>query len=247
VYKDLEALLQVSYNLPVGMLAYVTGQESIYLRVRDGWRTIQLGQFIPNQQVEPNITEAPNANIIPAPSISLTGPVLRMVALDKPMGGSMRGIRGADYECHRQARRSGLSGTYRAFLSSDTQNLNSIIYYSKDRQIPVVNSRNQVLFGSWNEIVNGSGASFNGGSTIYSFDGRDIMADGNWPQKIIWHGSNAKGEFIDNKLCNKWHSGSSEDMGRASSLLTHKLIDQEEYTCSNAFIVLCIENSARHN
>lgn len=63
------------------------------------------------------------------------------MALDKPMAGSMRGIRGADYECHRQARKSGLKGTYRAFLSSETQNLNSIIYYSRDRQIPIVNSK----------------------------------------------------------------------------------------------------------
>lgn len=63
------------------------------------------------------------------------------MALDKPMAGSMRGIRGADYECHRQARMSGLIGTYRAFLSSETQNLNSIIYYSRDKQIPVVNAK----------------------------------------------------------------------------------------------------------
>ena len=65
---------------------------------------------------------------------------LHLMALDKPLAGSMRGIRGADHECHRQARRKNLRGTYRAFLSSETQNLRSIIYYS-DRQLPIVNAK----------------------------------------------------------------------------------------------------------
>ena len=64
---------------------------------------------------------------------------LHLVALNRPVSGRMRGIRGADYECHRQARSAGMRGTYRAFLSTTTQNLDSIIYYSRDRQIPIIN------------------------------------------------------------------------------------------------------------
>ncbi|GFR98409.1 collagen alpha 1(Xviii) chain [Elysia marginata] len=168
-----------------------------------------------------------------------------MLALNKPLAGSMRGIRGADHECYRQARRNNLRGTYRAFLSSATQDLNSIIYYSRDRQVPIVNARNQILFDSWEKITDGSGAYFNDKVPIYSFNGDDIMTDSKWPQKIIWHGSNSKGEFVGGKYCNRWHSSSNRQRGRASSLMKHMLLDEEDYSCNNSFIVLCIENTAQ--
>lgn len=159
----------------------------------------------------------------------------------------MRGIRGADYECHRQARRAGMRGTYRAFLSSNTQNLDSIIYYSRDRQIPIVNKEGQMLFNSWEDLVNGAGGYFNDNTPIYSFDGKDIMSDSVWPQKIIWHGSNKKGSKVDGKFCNEWHEGDGGNMGLGSSLMKHMLLDQDEYTCNNSFIVLCVQNTARPN
>ncbi|KAK6960748.1 collagen alpha-1(XVIII) chain, partial [Biomphalaria glabrata] len=111
------------------------------------------------------------------PANYATGDMLHLIALDKPLAGSMHGIQGADYECHRQARKHRLMGTYRAFLSSETQNLNSIIYYTKDKQIPIVNSKNQILFKSWNSLTDGSGAYFNSQTPIYSFDGNDVMYD----------------------------------------------------------------------
>ena len=73
---------------------------------------------------------------------------LHLVALNRPVSGRMRGIRGADYECHRQARSAGMRGTYRAFLSTTTQNLDSIIYYSRDRQIPIINKEVSCLLSA---------------------------------------------------------------------------------------------------
>ena len=49
------------------------------------------------------------------------------------------GLRGFDYECYRQARRANYRGTFRALLSSRTQNVDSIVgpdYRSR----PVVNT-----------------------------------------------------------------------------------------------------------
>lgn len=63
---------------------------------------------------------------------------LHMAALNEPYTGDMKGQRGADYSCYRQARRAGLRGTYRAFLSSRIQNLDSIVRYA-DWDLPVVN------------------------------------------------------------------------------------------------------------
>ena len=61
-----------------------------------------------------------------------------MAALNEPYTGDMTGVRGADYSCYRESRRAGLRGTFRAFLSSRVQNLDSIVRYS-DRDLPVVN------------------------------------------------------------------------------------------------------------
>lgn len=61
-----------------------------------------------------------------------------MAALNEPFTGDMHGIRGADYACYRQARRAGLRGTFRAFLSSRVQNVDSIVRLG-DRDLPIVN------------------------------------------------------------------------------------------------------------
>lgn len=42
---------------------------------------------------------------------------LRIAALNEPYTGDLKGMRGADFDCYRQARRAGLVGTFRAFLS----------------------------------------------------------------------------------------------------------------------------------
>lgn len=41
-----------------------------------------------------------------------------MAALNEPYTGNLQGMRIADLNCHRQARRAGLIGTFRAFLSA---------------------------------------------------------------------------------------------------------------------------------
>lgn len=61
-----------------------------------------------------------------------------MAALNEPFTGDMHGIRGADYACYRQAKRAGLRGTFRAFLSSRVQNVDSIVRLG-DRDLPIVN------------------------------------------------------------------------------------------------------------
>ena len=91
----------------------------------------------------------------------------------------MQGIRGADFGCYRQARRAGLSGTFRAFLSARVQNLDSIVR-SADRSLPVVNIKKEVLFNSWNSIFDGQGGFFSQVPRIYSFNGKNVLTDPNW-------------------------------------------------------------------
>lgn len=61
------------------------------------------------------------------------------------------------------------------------------------------------------------------------------------PQKLVWHGSDKLGVRDIDAYCDAWNSNSMGKVGLASSLLRGKLLDQEKYSCNNAFIVLCIE------
>uniref|UniRef100_A0A1B0GJ90 Collagenase NC10/endostatin domain-containing protein n=3 Tax=Lutzomyia longipalpis TaxID=7200 RepID=A0A1B0GJ90_LUTLO len=98
----------------------------------------------------------------------VVGPSLRIAALNEPFTGDLKGMRGADFDCYRQARRAGLVGTFRAFLSERIQNIDSIVQEA-DHKLPVVNIRGEVLFNSWKEIFNGQGGFFAQTPRIYSF------------------------------------------------------------------------------
>lgn len=104
---------------------------------------------------------------------------LRVAALNKAYNGDAHGIRGADYECHRQSKKANMIGSFRAFLSGRDQNLESIVK-SKDAQLPLVNTKGEILFNSWRDIFSGSGASFPVPPRIYSFDGRNVLTDSSW-------------------------------------------------------------------
>lgn len=61
------------------------------------------------------------------------------------------------------------------------------------------------------------------------------------PQKLVWHGADKLGIRNSEAYCEAWDSSAMQKVGLASSLLRGKLLDQERYSCNNAFIVLCIE------
>uniref|UniRef100_A0A8C8RD01 Collagenase NC10/endostatin domain-containing protein n=1 Tax=Pelusios castaneus TaxID=367368 RepID=A0A8C8RD01_9SAUR len=164
---------------------------------------------------------------------------LHLVALNLPFSGAMR----ADYQCFQQARAAGLTSTYRAFLSSHLQDLSTVVRKADRYNLPIVNLKGEILFNNWESMFTGSGGQFNTQIPIYSFDGKNVMTDPSWPQKIIWHGSTANGIRLVNNYCEAWRTADMAFMGQASPLATGKLLAQKPYSCSNKLIVLCIENS----
>ncbi|NXK55065.1 COFA1 protein, partial [Chauna torquata] len=164
---------------------------------------------------------------------------LHLVALNLPFSGDMR----ADFQCFQQAQLAGLTTTYRAFLSSHLQDLATVVRKTDRHNLPIVNLKGEMLFKNWECIFNGNGGEFNIHVPIYSFDGRNVMTDPSWPQKVIWHGSTANGIRLVSNYCEAWHTAGLAAMGQASPLKMGKLLDQKAYSCSNQFIVLCIENS----
>lgn len=59
------------------------------------------------------------------------------------------------------------------------QNLDSIVR-SNDRDLPVVNTKGDVLFNSWKGVFNGQGGLFSQAPRIYSFSGKNILNDNTW-------------------------------------------------------------------
>lgn len=99
-----------------------------------------------------------------------------MAALNQAYNGNLNGIRDADYECYKQSRKHNFRTTFRAFLASRVQNLNSIVR-QQDSKLPIVNLKGDVLFNSWKDIFTGSSGHFTLPPRILSFDGRNIFKD----------------------------------------------------------------------
>lgn len=58
-------------------------------------------------------------------------------------------------------------------------NLDATVRFA-DHQLPVINTRGDVLFKSFADIFDGNGGIMAGGARIYSFDGKNIMTDPHW-------------------------------------------------------------------
>nr|AAF01310.1 type XVIII collagen [Homo sapiens] len=170
-------------------------------------------------------------------------PVLHLVALNSPLSGGMRGIRGADFQCFQQARAVGLAGTFRAFLSSRLQDLYSIVRRADRAAVPIVNLKDELLFPSWEALFSGSEGPLKPGARIFSFNGKDVLTHPTWPQKSVWHGSDPNGRRLTESYCETWRTEAPSATGQAYSLLGGRLLGQSAASCHHAYIVLCIENS----
>ncbi|MEQ2312878.1 hypothetical protein AMECASPLE_035903 [Ameca splendens] len=168
-----------------------------------------------------------------------------MIALNSPQTGGMRGISGADFLCFSQAQTIGMKGTFRAFLSSKLEDLNSIVYSSNRENVPIVNLKDEVLFDSFNNIFGDGRMKDN--VSIYSFDGKDVLRDDTWPEKMIWHGSTSRGQRHIDNYCEAWRVGDRAVTGMASPLQRQSLLQQSSSSCSSSYIVLCVENSYIHD
>ncbi|XP_030746994.1 collagen alpha-1(XVIII) chain-like isoform X3 [Sitophilus oryzae] len=255
-FRTREAMTRVSQDSPVGTLAYVMEEEALLVRVNGGWQYIALGSLLPINTPTPPTTSAPQQhppfeasnliNQLPSspkgvvPFASRLPKMLRLAALNEPATGDVHGVRGADYACYREAHRAGLKGTFRAFLSSRTQNVDSIVRQA-DRKLPVSNLRGEVLFNSWAEMFSGDAAPFPHPPRIFSYSGKNVMTDPSWPIKSVWHGALVDGTRALDTSCDAWQTSSSSKVGLAGSLRGPRLLDQTPVTCDKKLIVLCIE------
>lgn len=302
VLQTYQTMLSLAHRMPEGGIVLVLERSELFVRVRDGFRKILLGQYFAfngegqgNEVAveQPPIIQYPHGNTgyiqsaqesIKPPQHPTSRPwrddqhhreqsphethangfhsnsgsethsavvhthqdfqpALHLIALNLPLSGSMRSIRGVDLQCFEQARAAGLKGTFRAFLSSRLQDLYSIVRRADRNSIPIVNLRDEVLFDNWESLFSGSEAQLKAGARIFSFDGKDILRDSAWPQKMLWHGTDTKGRRLTESYCETWRTDDGVVTGQASSLLNGKLLEQKAQSCNKSFAVLCIENS----
>ncbi|XP_046704430.1 collagen alpha-1(XV) chain isoform X3 [Silurus meridionalis] len=237
-----------SYVVEVGTLSMVTDTGKLYLKVQGGWKEILLGGLI--EVNSPAVLSQDDAQpLILTPQLSNThkthtGSALRLVALNTPLTGDLGSIHSVNKQCRLQAQAMGIRDDYKAFLSHHLQDLIDIVQLPYRTSLPIVNLRGEVLFKNWESIF--SHHALPAGIPLYSFDGRDVMSDPFWPQKAIWHGSSERGRRLDDKNCESWRAGDMAITGQASFLYSG-LLNQQTRSCSNQFIVLCIEINPDHN
>uniref|UniRef100_A0A670JQ71 Collagen alpha-1(XV) chain n=1 Tax=Podarcis muralis TaxID=64176 RepID=A0A670JQ71_PODMU len=229
---NVDTMLQKVHLVSEGTLIYLSETSEVFIRTQGGWKKLQVtvGLGIGNSSSVPRFITPDSSSFIPQ---------LHLVALNTPFSGDMR----ADYQCFQQARAAGLLSTYRAFLSSHLQDLLTVVRKADRYHVPIVNLKGETLFSNWESIFSGNGGQFDLRIPIYSFDGRDVMTDPAWPQKVVWHGSSSNGIRLISNYCEAWRTADLAVMGQASPLKSGKLLDQKAYSCSNRFITLCIENS----
>lgn len=227
-----------------GTLTYVSATGSLFVKVRQGWKEIQLGSLLHFSsniipQDEPQVAYQIRGKTVER--IRSINNRLNLVALNQPHTGHMMGLNMADRMCYEQARAMGLPPLYRAFISSHSQDLVHVVHHRHRDTLPITNLRGDVMFRTWHSIFSGDGGQLDPRIPIYSFDGRDVLADPFWPQKSIWHGSTSRGHRLVDQHCEKWQTDHVSVTGQSSELRSGRLLEQKTRSCSNHFIVLCIE------
>lgn len=233
-------MMQQTSNDRHGTLSFVDGPTSeLYIKVSQGWKEVQLGHLILpfNNQIQQDQTRPFPSSL----SRRITNPNQRLllVALNQPHRGGVGGAQGADRMCQIQARAMGLPQRFYSLLSTATRDLSHRVHplYST---LPITNLRGDVLFGNWKQLLNGDGGILPR-VPIYSFDGRDVLTNPFWPKKHVWHGSTSTGQHVHDRSCEMWRTDDMSVLALTSDLLSGRLLGQETRSCSNSFIVLCLE------
>lgn len=60
---------------------------------------------------------------------------------------------------------------------------------------------------------------------------------------MVWHGSSKEGKRQPDSFCEDWRTNSPAVTGMASPLQSGHFLQEMPRSCSNSYILLCIENS----
>jgi Collagenase NC10 and Endostatin len=163
-----------------------------------------------------------------------------LVALNSGFTGNLGGISGANAKCATQAAAAGLTGTFKAVLSSTTQSAKALLSTAQAAE-PVYNSRGELLYSSWNAMW--SPSKWTGSNTIWSFAGKKVDeglgAAPNWDDADAWHGSTSKGVLRTGLTCTDWTVTTGN--GSVGEIDMNTFTTQlESRACSLTLAVICV-------
>lgn len=164
-----------------------------------------------------------------------------MAALNEGHQGNLGGIAGADALCAAQATAAGYSGTWKAFLSSSTQNVRDIIP-STSAAVPVVNLLGQNMYASWNAAFTSTSWSSTA-PYLTAFNGKTVtsgMASPDWYDADGWHGSTSSGLVSTSYTCNDWTDSTSSYRGQNGEWDLRAMFNGELTYCSTYLAVACV-------
>lgn len=167
---------------------------------------------------------------------------IMLAALNNGHTGNLGGLNGADALCQAEAGAAGMAGTFKAFLSTTTQNANSIISGAQV-SYPVVNSKGEQLYSSWSSIF--SVSQWTGGLFLYSFDGKIVDegtgASPEWMDSDCWHGSDASGNAYPGGTCDDWTAVTGSGAGGELDLgYLMQPTDVLLQNCDRTHAVICV-------
>jgi hypothetical protein len=164
-----------------------------------------------------------------------------LTALNNAHTGALGGTAAADALCAAQAKATGYGGTFRAFLSSSTQNVKDLISGS-DAGLPVLNTLGQGLFPSWTAIF--STTIWASGRYLHAFDGKKVDehtgALPDWYDARGWTGSTGAGVVSPGNTCQDWTSASSAAQGASGEMDMRRLLHTYTNTCNQTLAVVCV-------
>ena len=160
--------------------------------------------------------------------------------LDEAHKGDLGGVTGADALCAKQAKKSGWSGTFKAFLSDSTHDVKDLVKGAA-ANTPVVNTKGTVLYSSWNAIFTLSG--WGQKNSVWSFNGT-LVDEGKgspgWIDADGWHGSNTNGTAKTGYTCNDWTASTAAD-GACGEIDEGVWISSVIRNCGSYLAVPCVQ------
>jgi collagen type XVIII alpha len=164
-----------------------------------------------------------------------------LAALNEAHTGDLGGLAGADALCANQAAAAGYTGTWKAFISTSTQNLKDLITGTNASSMPVVNLQGENMWASWNAVF--SNPSWNSSTSyIWTFNGNYVdegRASPDWSDADGRHGSTAAG-VAHTSTCNDFTSASSSVSGANGEWDFGDMFNSEVGLCSTYMAVACV-------
>jgi len=172
-----------------------------------------------------------------------SGPRIMFVTLNEGHTGNLGGLAGANALCASQASAASMPGTWKAFLSTSTQNVKDL-FIGTDASLPVVNKANVVMHSTWSAIF--TSVQWTNLQYAQSFKGQVVdeitVVSPPWTDADGWHGSNADGTVGAN--CNNWTSADSTVTGTGGEWDFYRLMTSgtvvESHACSYTAAVGCV-------